>query len=384
MIIKSFKAETSAAALKIVRSEMGGDAIILKTRELHGELDSNRIEITACLEHPTVGQSNAIFPDEVQPVVEKKNNSNNLENPSDVKNRLDSNDTNNEEILNKLHELENRLAGVLKNKNNAIDTKPEILTDENLSLFNALADADVTPEFIKKFKTIVRENKTNSEDQNFTIGEILVEQLSQMMLPSMEFKNGDKLMFIGPAGSGKSSAMGKLAAQIVAFSKKKVQLASLDEFKLGAYDEIHSYAELLDARVADDDEVCERENSSFDGVTLIDFPALMADEDKFKNLVEKVQKIQPEYCFLVVSALIRSSDLTDLLKQYKKFNPTHLIITMLDQTNRLGSVITAVEATGLKISYLSDLPGGMGILNSPDPAQVAKKLINCEVSIETI
>ena len=382
MIIKSFKAETSAAALKMVRSEMGGDAIILKTRELFGELDSNRIEITACLEHPTVGQSNAIFPDDI-PSVEEQQNTNNTKISSDGKNRMDSKDANNEEILTKLHELENRLADVLKNESHSIDIKKENQVTNNSNLFDSLYEADVTPGFVEKFKNIVSEKKTDSNNLNSTIREAMVEQLSQMMLPSMEFENGDKLMFIGPAGSGKSSAMGKLAAQIVAFSKKKVQLASLDEFKMGAYDEIHSYAELLDASVADSNEISERENKNFDGVTLIDFPALTSDENKFTDLVEKVKKIQPDYCFLVVSALIRSGDLTDLLKQYKKYNPTHLIITMLDQTNRLGSLITAVETTNLKVAYLSDLPGGMGTLNTPDPAQIAKRLFNCEVSIET-
>ncbi|MEA1981488.1 MAG: hypothetical protein U9N54_11010, partial [candidate division Zixibacteria bacterium] len=242
----------------------------------------------------------------------------------------------------------------------------------------------ITPEFVEKFKNIINEKKTDSDNLNSTIRETMVEQLSHMMLPNMEFENGDKLMFIGPAGSGKSSVMGKLAAQIVAFSKKKVQLASLDEFKMGAYDEIHSYAELLDSSVTNSDEISERKNKNFDGITLIDFPALTVDKNKFTGLIEKVEKIQPDFCFLVVSALIRSTDLIDILKQYQKYNPTHLIITMLDQTNRLGSLITATEATNLKVAYLSDLPGGMGTLNTPDPAQIAKKLFNCEVSIETV
>ncbi len=383
MIIKSFKAETSASALKMVRSEMGGDAIILKTRELIGELGNNRIEITACLENPTVGQSNAIFPDATKQEAKKQGAGDSMIS-SDSKNRIDSKNENNEEILTKLHELENRLADVLKNENRSIDIKTENKITEETNLFDLLCEADVTPEFVEKFKNIINEKETDSDNLNSTIRETMVEQLSHKMLPNMEFENGDKLMFIGPAGSGKSSVMGKLAAQIVTLSKKKVQLASLDKFKMGAYDEIHSYAELLDSNVADSDEISERKNKNFDGITLIDSPALTVDENKFTGLIEKVEKIQPDYCFLVVSALIRSADLIDILKRYQKYNPTHLIITMLDQTNRLGSLITATEATNLKVAYLSDLPGGMGTLNTPDPALIAKKLFNCEVSIEAV
>ncbi|MEA1981182.1 MAG: hypothetical protein U9N54_09440, partial [candidate division Zixibacteria bacterium] len=195
MIIKSFKAETSAAALKMVRSEMGGDAIILKTRELIGKLGNNRIEITACLENPTVGQSNAIFPDATKQEAKKQ----------DAKNRIDSKSEDNEEILTKLHELENRLADVLKNENRSIDIKTENKITEDTNLFDLLYEADVTPEFVEKFKNIINEKKTDSDNLNSTIRETMVEQLSHMMLPNMEFENGDKLMFIGPAGSGKSS-----------------------------------------------------------------------------------------------------------------------------------------------------------------------------------
>ncbi|RKX20827.1 MAG: hypothetical protein DRP35_05405, partial [Candidatus Zixiibacteriota bacterium] len=147
MIIKSFKAETSASALKMVRSEMGGDAIILKTRELIGELGNNRIEITACLENPTVGQSNAIFPDATKQEAKKQGAGDSMIS-SDSKNRIDSKNENNEEILTKLHELESRLADVLKNENRSIDIKTENKITEETNLFDLLCEADVTPEFV--------------------------------------------------------------------------------------------------------------------------------------------------------------------------------------------------------------------------------------------
>jgi len=57
MIIKTFTAESSAAALKRVKAEMGGEAIVLKTRQVSDESSQTMFEVTACLEKPTVDQS---------------------------------------------------------------------------------------------------------------------------------------------------------------------------------------------------------------------------------------------------------------------------------------------------------------------------------------
>ena len=63
MIIKSFTADSVAAALKEVRAELGGEAVVLKTRQLVNPGDSNRIEITACLDKPTAAQASVALPD---------------------------------------------------------------------------------------------------------------------------------------------------------------------------------------------------------------------------------------------------------------------------------------------------------------------------------
>lgn len=50
MRIKSYAAETVAAALKRVRTEMGADAFLLKTRSLLNPLGFEEVEVIACAE----------------------------------------------------------------------------------------------------------------------------------------------------------------------------------------------------------------------------------------------------------------------------------------------------------------------------------------------
>ncbi len=50
MIIKSFIAESAGAALKQVRHTMGGDAVVLKTRQVKDARGMAQVEVTALID----------------------------------------------------------------------------------------------------------------------------------------------------------------------------------------------------------------------------------------------------------------------------------------------------------------------------------------------
>ena len=69
MVIKSFLGETVASALKQIRSELGPKAVVLKTRSLNANdsgIGRRMVEITACLERPTIGALEASFTEQKQ------------------------------------------------------------------------------------------------------------------------------------------------------------------------------------------------------------------------------------------------------------------------------------------------------------------------------
>ncbi len=51
--------------------------------------------------------------------------------------------------------------------------------------------------------------------------------------------------FVGPAGSGKTSALIKMASQMVVREGKKIALFTTDTFKVGAADQMKIYAQIL-------------------------------------------------------------------------------------------------------------------------------------------
>ncbi len=339
MIIKSFAATSSAAALKLVREEMGGDAIVLKTTRVHDRINGNQVEITACLEKPSVDQSSRLL---IEP----------------------------ERKIAASAQATSPVDDVVENNRQPVGCKDTVKS--------VLLQADLNSQFVDDFVQELSSGQTESENDLENALTLMSSKLADVMLPGLEFKVGDRLLFVGPAGSGKSSVLGKMAAHLVTRSKMKVRLATLDDMKVGAIDEIQNYADFLDLELAEPES-----EPTDDSITLIDAPSLNLGDNSAEIHKSKITSTKPDYCFLVVSALMRSSDISRYVTQAAELDSaTHLIITMLDQTDALGGIMAAATASGLKVAFVTDSPGGLGMITSPDPHLTARRILQIKDECE--
>ncbi len=374
MIIKSFTADSVAAALKKVRGELGGDAVVLKTRQLFDQGGRNRIEITACLDKPTADQACTTVPDRLtegtQDRVSVPVSRFNAELPGPS-----PEDTNTDNLgSGKLVEIGQKLDLLLR-MNRAVGDPVGHYNEPLRKLCQVMRDADVDEQFIDTLVARVLETCSNDEMLASEVEKELRSELSSLVSRKIEFKAGDRLLFIGPPGSGKTSVMGKLAAEFVIGAGDKVRLVSLDTGKVGALDEIHGYAELLGADVAEPDQWYVREESKDQAIILIDSPALSPNEKVIRELAEQVERFNPNYRFITLSCLTRSADMVEFVQRIKPLAPTHLILTMLDLTERWGGIIAACRAAGRQLALVTEAPSGKGTAHVPDPALMARKIL---------
>lgn len=346
MIIKSFAADSVASVLKKVRQEMGRDAIVLRTRQVPAGSSCERIEITACIDKPTVDRMETL-----------KGST-----PVPKQSFTEGVGVN----------LSSRIKEVDRNLDLSLQPELRFNSDQDRfggfqEIYGCLQEADLPGAFIEGFMaSVIEEYDQSSDIKTFTRGK-LVEYFSSLMLPGRSFKPGDKLLFLGPAGAGKSSVMGKLAARLVTQDKQKVNLAGIDYSKMAAHDELASYAEILQIKVSDPLASPAGGSSESNCITLIDGPAPPTDPDKLAKLQEKIKKVNPDFRLAVFSALTRSSDIKELAKRILPLEPTHVVVTMFDQTHRCGSAVAAAETLGVKIAFVTDSSGGVGQIKAPDP-----------------
>lgn len=367
---------------------MGGDAFVLKTREVIGNDNVRRVEVTACLESPSVAQTSKIFPDNdiIGDSTERKAPATAYENP--IRNTSTAGENINiekpspgiDELLERVQKIETMLNGILSFGFRLSDKNEKFASCRQV--YHRLKDSDVPASFLDSFMLSLVSDSSEKTGDISLVRQRLVEMLSRLMVPDLTFKPGDKVLFMGPAGAGKSSVLGKVAAALVTREKLKVKLLSLDDVKIAAMDEICSYAELLGIESIKAGSVTENKNGNSGEILLIDTPALPHDSKKLRILKEKIDRIRPDYCLAVFSALTRSSDQEQFAGLIKELSPTHVAITMTDLTERHGSIVAAAMATGLKVAFVTNSPGGIGKVNAPDPALLARQLLNVEVGLE--
>lgn len=376
MIIRSYTAESVSAALKQVRHEMGGEAVVLKTRLVDGAGGGKQYEVTACLDKPTVQQAGAVLKDEFEAATASPE----VRRPSPA----DNSTTAVAEILVPT-DLEERLA--------AIERQLELLFQagqvERIGLSrepgpsaraaSAMQAADVPDHCIADFfEDLRRQNPTEPVDYE-TIRKRLIDRLEFITDASLNCQPGDRILVAGPAGAGKTSIIGRLAAKLTLEKRVPVKLVSLDNHKVGAAEEIASYADLLGVTdFAGPGSAHPVVESDADKVVLIDTCALPRGERDVEELKQKIQTLQPTHRLAVFSALMRSADVESYAQEMAWLEPTHLTLTMIDLTRRLGSLLAAASATGLKIAMLTNSSASAGALHAPDAAAIADIILGRE------
>lgn len=165
--------------------------------------------------------------------------------------------------------------------------------------------------------------------------------------------------FVGPTGVGKTTSIAKLAAHLALGQKKKIILFSLDGYRIGAVEQLRTYAGLIGVPFRFVSQVSE-------------LPGLIADNarrdyiliDTAGRGVKDMHVMEPlagflrdsEYIerHLVMSASMKSSDMKRTQDQFEICRPDHLLFTKLDETSTPGPILNELARTKKTFSYYTD------------------------------
>lgn len=150
--------------------------------------------------------------------------------------------------------------------------------------------------------------------------------------------------FVGPAGSGKTSTLVKMASHLVVKENKKVAIITTDNMKVGSVDQMRIYAHILNVPFAvvrnkmDWPKVM-AQLSDYDHV-LVDFSGVGL---KTMEEISMIRQLLPPDALapqvhLVLSSLAKDSDLTEVGKRYQVTGFQDVIFTSIDESNQHGSI----------------------------------------------
>lgn len=369
MVIKKYTASNMNEALTRIRYELGKNAVIISQRKVRkpgisGFFSGKMIEVTAAVENSSFKKEPSSFAkpnnesninssiENLKKVMAKEIESKNKKEPEEQKN------FNVNSLENEMNEMKKLLNTVVNN------TKREEQEDELLSILKKL---DIDLEYYNDLKKRVG---------NGDIIEELKKIVSEDIKISTDTLKG-KVVLVGPTGVGKTTTIAKLAGRLSLVDKKKVGLITVDTYRIGAVEQLKTYAEIMNIPfkvVITMKEMSEAVKSMEDcDIVLIDTTGRSSKNSmQISELRAFIEKAKPDYISLVISSITKNRDINIILEGYKDLNYNDIIITKLDETSVYGSLYNIEKMSNKPIRFITTGQNVPDDIKSPSKDEIIK------------
>jgi fused signal recognition particle receptor len=239
-----------------------------------------------------------------------------------------------------------------------------------------LMESDVAVEVIEELKKNIKKELLGKRvkrgfDFDSAIKEVVKKTLQGVL--SKSILNFDEyiekhekpviIMFVGVNGTGKTTAIAKIASRLQKFKKSPV-LAAGDTFRAGAIEQITLHSEKLGVKVIKHQAGADPAAVAYDAVehararrkdaVLIDTAGRMQTNTNLMDEMKKIKRIaQPDLVIFVGDALAGN----DAVEQARKFNEAvgidAVILTKIDADAKGGAALSIAYTVGKPIIFVS-------------------------------
>ncbi len=274
------------------------------------------------------------------------------------------------------------------------------LDDETVEeLEDILIRADLGLETAAKITDSLTRSRYNKEITTDEVQRVMADEIAAVLEPvaiPLEIDPANKphvILMIGVNGSGKTTTIGKLAAQFSA-AGHSVMLAAGDTFRAAAIDQLKVWGERVGAPVVSRKVGSDASGLAFDAldqardehadVLIIDTAGrlqnkatLMAELEKVIRVIRKKDPTAPHSVLLVLDATTGQNAVNQVEIFAKSAGVTGLIMTKLDGTARGGILVAVSQRFGLPVHAIG-VGEGIHDLQSFDAGQFAHAVAGLE------
>jgi len=169
---------------------------------------------------------------------------------------------------------------------------------------------------------------------------------------------GGVMAIVGPTGAGKTTTIAKLASRwCMRHGNENLALVSTDAYRIGARDQLTSYARLLGVPMhaansgKDLSQILDRLKSK--KLILIDTAGMGPRDTRLTEQLSALRAGAPAArVLLALPAQGEGNALDEIVRSFARAAPTACILTKLDEAASLGAVISTAVRHRLKIAYL--------------------------------
>jgi len=342
MRIKSFYAGTVEGAVALARRELGPEAMLVESRK--APLEARHLgeyEVVCAI----VPETNPAMSSQAAP-----------ENPAAPDTRL----------ARELAELRKQLDVMGKTITRSAWSAPRWpAAGAALSELHArLMAADIDGELVQQILDAVCQRPPDPPASSAGLESAVRVELEKRILVNSTLANAASAAppiaaLVGPPGAGKTTTLAKLAVSCGLTTRRSLQLFSVDEYRVAGADQLRSYATILGvgfqaletvgALAQALEEHCSK------GLILIDTPGYgPRDMDRATDLARFLSTRPDISAHLVLTASMKSADLTHVAERFEIFRPASILFTRLDESDSFGAAFSLAVRRARPISFLGN------------------------------
>ena len=190
---------------------------------------------------------------------------------------------------------------------------------------------------------------------------------------------GGVIALVGPTGVGKTTTIAKLAARYASeHGVREIALVTADQYRVGAQEQLFTYGRLLGVPVhavtAQDTLSAVLSRVADRGLVLIDTAGL---SQRDKALAAQSQQLKMAgrglRIWLVLAANAQPGAQHDIVERFGGLTLDGCVLTKLDEAHRLGGALSVTMRHGLRVNYLAN---GQRVPEDLQPARADRLVLH--------
>jgi len=348
MVVNKFRAKTIKDATAKVKNSLGSNAMIIATKKLTGGDKGNLFEIAAAPAGCDTSDT------KMSPIGEVKSELMNIK----------------------------QMICLLNHSGGALEkwiTNPAIL-----HLYAKLIKNGVKDHYARFF--IERAGAFNGQiDSANTIKKKALNEILNIIKTKKLFEvNGKKqtiAAFVGTTGVGKTTTIAKLAARLMLKSQKKVGLISIDTYRIGAMEQLKTYANILGVpcfqAFKEKDLIFALRKMEARDVVLID-TAGQSQYDRAR--IAELKRMMPDNfaidTHLLLSVATTESEMNKTAVNFSPLNYQSYIFTKIDEAENFGAALNQIMNLNVPVSYITTGQNVPEDIERADKGRILNLLLN--------